>query len=89
MLSRVIWSILGVAWWQKAFRDRHNNESLNQEVIDRIEYPIKCICIAMLPVGVLVNICGWYSRRFANLITVYEVLVVMLQMLVPYNYGDF
>ena len=25
MLSRVIWSILGVAWWQKAFRDRHEN----------------------------------------------------------------
>ena len=51
--------------------------------MDQIEYPVKCLCIAMIPLGVLVNIFGWYSSRFTNLISVHELINVMVMMLVP------
>ena len=89
MVARVVWPLLGVSFWQIAFRERHKNDFLDQEVIDLTEYPVKCICIAMIPLGVMVNICGWYSSRLTNLITVYELLWIITAMLVPFNYGDY
>ena len=43
----------------------------------------------MILIGLILNILGWYSSRFANLISIYEIVQVITMMLLPFNYGDF
>ena len=87
--TRIVWPLLGVSFWQIAFRDRNDNEKLDQELYDLIEDPLRIISIAMIPIGLILNILGWYSSRFANLISIYEIVQAINMMLLPFSYGDF
>lgn len=50
---------------------------------------VKTIIIALIPIGLLLDILAYRWRKFANVIAYYEMLSMLVQGFVPFNYGNF
>lgn len=87
--SRVVYPVLGIAHWQKAYNSRREYDNLNHEFIDKSEAVIKTIIIALIPVGVILDLLIWRYRHLANWVIYYEFVQILLQGFVPFQYGDF
>ena len=64
-------------------------EELNRDFVEKSEPVIKMILIALIPIGVLLDIIIWRRRQFANWLLYYELVSILLQGFVPFNFGDF
>lgn len=72
MLSRVVYPLLGIAYWQRGFKERESNLKLDQDFATQIETPLKTIIIAFIPIGVLLDVIAWKYRSFAKWFIYYE-----------------
>ena len=88
-VSRVLFSIAGQAYWQKAFKGRHKIEAVDQNFVDDTEYSVKVAIIVLIAVGLIVDLVAWRRRHFANLIIYFESVSVLVQSFVPFDYGTF
>ena len=50
---------------------------------------VQAIIIALLPIGVILDILMFRWRWFANCVIYYEVVSVIFQTFVPFDYGEF
>ena len=50
---------------------------------------VKTVIIVLIPIGVLLDILVWRRRHFAIWIYYYELLSLLNQHFVPFDYGDF
>ena len=91
MFSRIVYPILGIAYWQKAYKgkDKLDEQLLNQDFVDKSEPVIKIILISLIPIGVLLDILICRRRHLANLLFYYEMISILLQGFVPFDFGDF
>ena len=89
MLSRVGFSSLGQSYWQKAFKTREENQFLDQQFVELTMPYVKIFIIALLPIGLILDLLTWRRRKFGNLIVYYEVLSNLVQAFVPFDYGNF
>ena len=88
-LSRVIYPAFGVAYWQKAYSHDHDESMMNLEFIKLTEPIIKITTITLIALGLLLDILIWRRRKYAAWLLYFELLNVLLQGLVPFNYGHF
>ena len=89
MFSRVAYPILGIAYWQKAYKGRHEYEGINQEFVTQTEPFVKMFIILFIPLGIILDVMVWRCRSRANWIFYYELVSTLAQGLVPMNYGEF
>ena len=87
-LSRVVYPLLGIAYWQKAFQRRSHNQNFDQDFLDENEDIIKGVIIALIPLGFIIDFVCYWRRDFAKVIFYYEMLSVFVQGFVPINHGD-
>ena len=78
MLSRACFSALGQSYWQKAYDTIDSNPNLRREFVDTIEPYVRHIIIALIPVGFLLDLFAWRSRKFANYILYYEMVSMVV-----------
>ena len=64
-------------------------EELNRDFVEKSEPIIKIVLIALIPIGVLLDVLIWRRRQFANWLLYYELVSILLQGFVPFNFGDF
>ena len=88
-VSRILYSIAGQSYWQKGLKGRANLTYVNQDFVDGIEQYLTYAIIALIPVGLLIDIIAWRWRNFANFIIYYEAISMLLQSFVPFDYGNF
>ena len=67
-LSRVLYPIFGIAHWQRAYKNRHKNPDIDQERVDFLEPYVKGAIIAMVAIGVLLDILVWKKRKYARVL---------------------
>jgi len=60
--SRILFPLLGVAYWQKAYKDVHKNDTIDQEFVSQSEVVVKAVIIGLIPIGVLIDIVCWRHR---------------------------
>ena len=80
---------MGSSYWQQAFKNRAEYEDLNLEFVEQSMTTVKALIIALLPIGVILNILIWKWRWFANFVIYYEVASTIMQSFVPFDYGEF
>ena len=78
MLGRVCHSLLGSSFWQQAFKNRAEYEDLNQEFVEQSMSTVKALIIALLPIGLILNILSWKWRWFTNCVIYYEVASMIM-----------
>ena len=78
MISRIVSSSLGKSFWQKAFEGSEEHITLRQDFSNQIEPYIKFAIIAMLSLGIILDILIWRRRKFANLVLYYELVVCLI-----------
>lgn len=88
MLSRVVYPLFGFTYWQKGFRDKDEITKLRLDFVEQVEVPLTTAIIAMIPIGVLIDIICWKRRSFAKLIIYYEAVSMLLQGFVPFDFGS-
>ena len=88
MLSRVVFPVFGIAYWQKAFNERVQNNitELNENFIEKSEDTIKIGIWIMIVLGVLLDIMCWKYRQLSKLILYYELFSILWQGFVPFDY---
>ena len=89
MCTRILYPFLGIAYWQKGYRDLDENQDVDKVFARKIETPLKMIIIAMIVIGVVIDIVAWRCRTFAKWIIYYEAVSLSIQALVPFRFGDF
>ena len=97
MFSRVVYPLLGIAYWQKAYEDKHelahkatsDFDRINQEFVSATETYVKIAIYALIVLGVLLDIVVWKQRRFASWLLYYECVSFIVQGFVPFDYGNF
>lgn len=89
MLWRVLYALLGVAYWQKSYEDYLNNPKLDPDKVAQTETFVKVSLSVITVIGVLLDIACWRYRKLARLIIVFELVYLPFYALCPYDYGDF
>ena len=89
MFTRIFYPLLGIAYWQKGYRDLDANQDVDKEFARKIETPLKTLIMAMVVIGVVIDIVTWRCRTFAKWIIFYECVSLCIQSLVPFRFGDF
>ena len=90
MASRVLWPILGIASWQKAYQSENlaTIPDLNLSFIENSELTIK-VCLGILCViGVLLDIFIYKYRQYASVLLYYELISTSFHAFLPLNFGD-
>ena len=62
---------------------------LNQDFIDDAEQCVKGIFVALIPIGLIIDLIAWRWRKVANVVIYLEALNTLVQTFVPFDYGDF
>ena len=88
MFSRVIYPLFNFAYWQEGFKNREKIANLDQEFAVKVESPLTTAIIALLPIGVLIDVICWKYRSFAKYIIYYEAISFLLQGYVPFEFGS-
>ena len=87
MLGRVVYPLMGLAYWQKAYEKLDEREDINLEFVKSSESIVKIAVVTMIVLGVLLDMLVWKAREFAYLILYYEMFGVLIQGFVPYDLG--
>lgn len=87
-LERVVFPILGVSYWQKAYNGADKLKDINTDYVEKSEGVIKIIMVTMIVLGVLLDILTCKYRRCARFIIYYEFIMTLLMSFVPINLGD-
>ena len=67
MFSRVVYPLLGIAYWQKAYETKHereqdtssDSESLNLDFISATETYVKVTIYVLIVPGIVLDIVAW------------------------------
>ena len=88
--SRVIYALIGIAKWQKAYKQDQLDkiDNLNIDLVHQTQTSITCAFIVLYVIGILLDVLAYVYRKHANLIFYYELLFFLLFGFVPFNYGD-
>ena len=62
---------------------------MNLDFVERSQSAIKVAIIALIPMGVILDLLVWRWRHLANYLIYFELINMLIQALVPLNYGDF
>ena len=62
---------------------------MNHEFVDATEEYNKFLIIALIPIGLLLDLLALRWRKFANYIVYYEMLNMIVYAFVPFDYGNF
>ena len=90
MFSRVLFPLLGVSYWQTAYKGQERfADKINVDFVEQIRPYIVTAIISLIPVGVILDIVAWRRREFAGWIFYYELVSNLVQAFVPFDYGDF
>lgn len=89
MLTRVIYPVLGISYWQKGYKTYETIPNIDIEFVKNTETTVKIINYAFIVIGVLLDIVIWRHRKYARIIPYLEIAVLFIQGFVPFNYGDF
>jgi hypothetical protein len=87
-MSRVLYPLLGISFWQKAFKNRESHQDVNWDFIDEWETYIKATLVGFIILGVLLDIVCWRRRELSSLILYYELVQYIVYGFVPLNHGD-
>ena len=88
MMSRVVFAVLGSAYWQKAYKEKDEIEELNHDFVDKSESALRGALLTLIIFGVLLDILCWKYRRYSELIIYYELIRIMVQAFVPIDHGE-
>lgn len=88
-LSRVVYPILGVAFWQKGYANLDKLEGVNREFIEGNWPIIYSLIISFVAVGVIIDLLSLKWPSIARYFYYYECFGVVLWSLSPVNLGDF
>lgn len=62
---------------------------MDQEFVELTMPYVKVLIIALLPIGLILDLLTWRRRKIGNLIVYYEVLSNLVQAFVPFDFGNF
>ena len=65
------------------------NTEVNQEFGAATEPYVRIAIIALIIIGMIVDIVIYKHRKYANWLIYFELVSTLVQGLVPFNYGDF
>ena len=90
MSSRVIYALIGIASWQKAYKQEQLDkiDNLNITLVHQTQTSVTIAIIVSFVIGILLDVLAYVYRKYANLILYYELLFMLLFAFVPHNYGD-
>ena len=89
MIGRIVLAGFGLAHWRQAYdKDGDKKDIVASELAEKLQTPITYALIALLVIGVLLNLLSWRKRSFVQLIIHYELILNSVYALVPYDYGD-
>ena len=89
MFGRVLYPLLGIAFWQKGFEGLEDNDDVNHEFVKKCELPIKILVFVLIISGILIDIMVWRWRHLAKYIAYHDLIFLMVHGFVPLNYGNF
>lgn len=86
--TRVIYPILGIAYWQKGFKNMDKVEGVNTDFVNAYRVPIIYLIMAFVSVCVAADIVIWKWRKLARFLFFLECFGVVLYSLTPIDLGD-
>ena len=89
MVSRVVYPLFGIAYWQKAYKNYEKNDVINREFAVASEPYVKLAIVILIVLGVILDIAVWRRRHLGKFIIYYELVSLILQNFLPVNMGDF
>lgn len=89
MLSRVVYPLFGNSYWQKAYKNYKKNDAVNVEFVVASEPHVKLAIMILIVLGVILDVVVWRRRHLGKYIIYYELLSLIVQTFLPFNFGDF
>ena len=88
MSSRMVYPLIGIAYWQTAFENLEQRDDINHEFVESSKDILKYIVIVQIVLGVILDIVVLKARKYAHLIFYYETIQAIVQSFLPYDNGD-
>ena len=82
-LTRIVYPILGVATWQKAYNDVDRIKDLNMDFVEKSREILKNIILVGIVFGLLLDLFVWVSRKYATWILYYEIIFLIPLSMLP------
>ena len=76
--SRILYPLLGNAYWQKAYLSRAELTNIDQDFIERSMGPIKTAIVGYVIAGFLLDLLVWRRRKYASWIIYFECIVAII-----------
>ena len=90
MLSRVIWPIFKLSYWQKAYEGRKElKDKFDDEFVTATKPYVIPTIISLIVLGIVLDVIVWRRRHLAQWIFYYECLSNIVQAFAPFDYGSF
>ena len=90
MFSRVAYPVVGIAFWQKAYNKDNVKEipDLNVDLANDSETGVKYTVIALICIGILLDLVIWKNRKYASLLVYFELCNMCLHAMLPMKFGE-
>ena len=89
-LARIVMSCFGIAYWQRAYADSTEKEDLfDQKVIELTQDAQKVGAYILIIAGFILDLVSCYRARIKRFIFHFELVLLLVQGLIPYEYGGF
>lgn len=87
-LTRIIFPMLGIAYWQKGLRNAAELEGVNKEFVEENRSLLVTLIMVFIAVGVLMDILIWKWRWLGRYLFYLECCGVVIYSLLPIDLGD-
>ena len=87
--SRILYPLMGTAYWQKAYAARADLDTIDLAFVERVMGPTIIAIYCYVAAGVLLDLLVWRRRKYASWIIYYECVVTIISAFVPFDYGSY
>ena len=84
-LWRSILALSGSSSWQKAYSEYTDDPLVDIEFVEKSQGVVTTILICMIILGIFLDIIVWRRRHLAFMMLYYELSMIIIMSLVPYN----
>lgn len=89
MLSRVVYPLLGIAFFQRGYASVPTLEKVDREFVEATKPTVLIITYTLIVVGFLLDALCLWKRELAVVLFYYEMVSLVNQSLIPFDFGNF
>ena len=88
-LGRILYPIFGNAFWQRGYDKYKEDDAIDQVFVEESKHIVQIVIISFIPLGIILDLVCWRYRHLSSLIFYFELVSLVIQSFVPWDFGDF